>query len=85
MSSDIHSLDIIITSMKQMHNHVFVMITRLVQVAVSKTCERQKLNDVVERCVEKLEKESRERPHLVDKRMVTQMLAYTIVTQARTT
>jgi len=36
---------------------------------------RQTLNDVVERCVEKLEKEGRERPHLVDKRMVTQMLA----------
>jgi len=37
--------------------------------------ERDSLNTVVERCVEKLEKESRERPFLVDKRMVTQMLA----------
>merc|ERR1712190_611147 len=37
--------------------------------------EKLKLSDVVERCVEKLEKESRERPHLVDKRMVTQMIA----------
>merc|ERR1719458_100629 len=37
--------------------------------------EKSALNNVVERCVEKLEKESRERPHLVDKRMVTQMVA----------
>eukprot|EP00747_Dinoflagellata_sp_TGD_P095931 gnl/TRDRNA2_/TRDRNA2_166667_c2_seq1.p1 gnl/TRDRNA2_/TRDRNA2_166667_c2~~gnl/TRDRNA2_/TRDRNA2_166667_c2_seq1.p1 ORF type:complete len:618 (+),score=186.22 gnl/TRDRNA2_/TRDRNA2_166667_c2_seq1:1-1854(+) len=37
--------------------------------------EKEQLNGIVERCVEKLEKESRERPHLVDKRMVTQMLA----------
>jgi hypothetical protein len=37
--------------------------------------EKASLSSVVERCVEKLEKESRERPHLVDKRMVTQMLA----------
>merc|ERR1712060_767934 len=37
--------------------------------------EVQTLNSVVERCVEKLEQDGRERPHLVDKRMVTQMLA----------
>jgi len=37
--------------------------------------EKDTLHDVVTRCVEKLEKESRERPHLVDKRMVTQMVA----------
>mmetsp|Transcript_24118 Transcript_24118/g.55696 ORF Transcript_24118/g.55696 Transcript_24118/m.55696 type:complete len:301 (-) Transcript_24118:90-992(-) len=37
--------------------------------------EKQHLSGIVERCVEKLEKESRERPHLVDKRMATQMLA----------
>jgi len=37
--------------------------------------EKQQLSGIVERCVEKLEKESRERPHLVDKRMATQMLA----------
>lgn len=37
--------------------------------------EKRSLNAVVDRCVEKLEKDSRERPHLVDKRMVTQMIA----------
>merc|ERR1711870_51794 len=37
--------------------------------------EQTKLNDVVEQCIAKLEKESQERPHLVDKRMVTQMVA----------
>lgn len=37
--------------------------------------ERERLNGVVERCLEKMEKDGRERPHLVDKRMVTQMVA----------
>eukprot|EP00928_Gymnodinium_smaydae_P036369 TRINITY_DN25433_c1_g4_i1.p1 TRINITY_DN25433_c1_g4~~TRINITY_DN25433_c1_g4_i1.p1 ORF type:complete len:549 (-),score=177.86 TRINITY_DN25433_c1_g4_i1:36-1682(-) len=37
--------------------------------------EKKALGGVVDRCVEKLEKDSRERPHLVDKRMVTQMIA----------
>eukprot|EP00929_Paragymnodinium_shiwhaense_P029135 TRINITY_DN16768_c0_g1_i2.p1 TRINITY_DN16768_c0_g1~~TRINITY_DN16768_c0_g1_i2.p1 ORF type:complete len:738 (-),score=305.87 TRINITY_DN16768_c0_g1_i2:98-2311(-) len=37
--------------------------------------EKKSLAGVVDRCVEKLEKDSMERPHLVDKRMVTQMLA----------
>lgn len=37
--------------------------------------EQEKLSGIVERCLEKMERESRERPHLVDKRMVTQMLA----------
>jgi len=37
--------------------------------------EQTKLNSVVERCLEKMEKDGRERPHLVDKRMVTQMVA----------
>ncbi|CAE7220784.1 unnamed protein product [Symbiodinium sp. CCMP2592] len=37
--------------------------------------ELKSLNSVVERCVAKMEAESRERPFLVDKRMVTQMLA----------
>ena len=37
--------------------------------------EAKKLNGVVERCLAKMEAESRERPFLVDKRMVTQMLA----------
>lgn len=37
--------------------------------------EKASLSDVIQRCVEKLEKESQERPHLVDKRMVTQMMA----------
>jgi len=37
--------------------------------------EKQTLSGVVERCLGKLEKDGRERPHLVDKRMVTQMLA----------
>jgi len=41
------------------------------------TCceEKRALSGVVDRCVEKLERDSRERPHLVDKRMVTQMVA----------
>jgi len=37
--------------------------------------EKEQLSGIVERCVEKLEKESRERPHLIDKRMATQMIA----------
>lgn len=37
--------------------------------------EKVALNGVVERCLEKLHREGQERPHLVDKRMVTQMLA----------
>jgi len=37
--------------------------------------EQEKLTGVVERCLDKMENESRERPHLVDKRMVTQMVA----------
>merc|ERR1712060_624449 len=37
--------------------------------------EQVSLNDVVNRCLSKLDKESQERPHLVDKRMVTQMVA----------
>ncbi|CAE8623530.1 unnamed protein product [Polarella glacialis] len=37
--------------------------------------EKHSLNSVVERCLQKLEKDGQERPHLVDKRMVTQMLA----------
>jgi len=37
--------------------------------------EHTALSGVVEQCIAKLEKESRERPHLTDKRMVTQMLA----------
>merc|ERR1712194_524761 len=39
------------------------------------TQETTTLNGVVERCLEKMEKDSMERPHLVDKRMVTQMVA----------
>merc|ERR1712060_529701 len=41
----------------------------------AKTQETTTLNDCVERCLEKLEKDGQERPHLVDKRMVTQMVA----------
>ncbi|CAJ1418956.1 unnamed protein product [Effrenium voratum] len=37
--------------------------------------EQKALNAVVERCLAKMEVDSRERPFLVDKRMVTQMLA----------
>ncbi|CAK0891736.1 unnamed protein product, partial [Prorocentrum cordatum] len=37
--------------------------------------DREELNGVLQRCLAKLEKEGMERPHLVDKRMVTQMLA----------
>lgn len=37
--------------------------------------EQHSLNAVVERCLTKMEQDSRERPHLVDKRMVTQMVA----------
>jgi len=37
--------------------------------------EKKTLNGVIERCLGKMEKDSKERPHLVDKRMVTQMLA----------
>jgi len=37
--------------------------------------EQKNLNTVVERCLAKMEIDSRERPFLVDKRMVTQMLA----------
>lgn len=37
--------------------------------------EQKSLNGVVERCLAKMEMDSRERPFLVDKRMVTQMLA----------
>merc|ERR1712039_1050521 len=42
--------------------------------AASKEDQAQ-LTSVVNRCLEKLEKEGQERPHLVDKRMVTQMVA----------
>ncbi|CAE7516329.1 unnamed protein product [Symbiodinium natans] len=44
------------------------------ELAMSKE-ELKSLNAVVERCLSKMEAESRERPFLVDKRMVTQMLA----------
>eukprot|EP00930_Biecheleria_cincta_P064306 TRINITY_DN4986_c0_g1_i1.p1 TRINITY_DN4986_c0_g1~~TRINITY_DN4986_c0_g1_i1.p1 ORF type:complete len:1047 (-),score=400.60 TRINITY_DN4986_c0_g1_i1:179-2959(-) len=37
--------------------------------------EQKTLNGVIERCLGKMEKDAQERPHLVDKRMVTQMLA----------
>merc|ERR1712203_1299830 len=37
--------------------------------------EQKTLNSVLEQCLAKLEKEGQERPHLVDKRMVTQMVA----------
>merc|ERR1712129_410042 len=41
----------------------------------AKKQETQTLNDCVERCLQKMEKDGQERPHLVDKRMVTQMVA----------
>ena len=44
------------------------------ELAVAKD-EQKNLNGVVERCLAKMEADSRERPFLVDKRMVTQMLA----------
>merc|ERR1712135_178286 len=47
----------------------------LKQTLASVLQERDALKNVVERCVAKLEKESLERPFLVDKRMVTQMMA----------
>jgi len=37
--------------------------------------EQEKLREVVDRCLTKMEKEAQERPYLVDKRMVTQMVA----------
>merc|ERR1719329_753202 len=37
--------------------------------------EKDEMSRLVEGCVEKLEKETRERPHLCDKRLVMQMLA----------
>jgi len=48
---------------------------RLKQDLATAQLEHTKLNGVVEQCIAKLQKESQERPHLVDKRMVTQMLA----------
>ncbi|CAE7933943.1 LanA, partial [Symbiodinium necroappetens] len=48
---------------------------RLQQELAQSREELKSLNSVVERCVAKMEAESRERPFLVDKRMVTQMLA----------
>lgn len=37
--------------------------------------EKEEISRMVEGCIEKLEKETSERPHLCDKRLVTQMLA----------